>query len=150
MSIKIFYDEIKFRLKGSVKIRKFLERVILAENRRPGDLSIIFTGDAQLLEINKKFLGHDYYTDVISFVTNEDGKTVSGEVYISVDTVRENSVIYRVPEDEEIIRVMIHGLLHICGYSDEADDDRKLMAARQEMWMEEFRRVVWIDLRRKV
>jgi ssRNA-specific RNase YbeY (16S rRNA maturation enzyme) len=92
LSIKIYYDEVIYRLKGSGKIKKFLEKVILAEKKVPGDLNFIFTNDENLLEINIKFLGHDYYTDVISFV-NSDGDEVNGEVYISVDTVKRNASV---------------------------------------------------------
>jgi probable rRNA maturation factor len=141
LSIKIFYDDVEFRLKGSGKIRKFLEKVILAEDKVPGDLNFVFTGDEKLLEINIKFLGHDYYTDVISFVNSEGTNEVSGEIYISIDTVRKNSLIYGVKREEEILRVMVHGILHLCGYTDTYEEERNKMIKRQEMLVEEYRRV---------
>ena len=117
MTIKVFYDEIKFRLKGSGKIKRFLEKVILAEKMVPGDLNFVFTSDETLLDINIRFLGHDYYTDVIAFDYNSDNR-VNGEVYISVDTVERNAASFGVKRDEEVARVMIHGTLHLCGYKD--------------------------------
>lgn len=140
MSIKIFYDEVEFRLKGAGKIRKFLEKVILGEDKVPGDLNFIFTGDERLLEINIKFLGHDYYTDVISFVNSEGEIEISGEIYISIDTVGRNSEIYGVKRDEEVLRVMVHGILHLCGYTDTTDEERNKMFWRQEILLEEYGR----------
>jgi len=140
LSIKIFYDEVEFRLKGAGKIRKFLEKVILGEDKVPGDLNFIFTGDERLLEINIKFLGHDYYTDVISFVNSEGEIEISGEIYISIDTVGRNSEIYGVKRDEEVLRVMVHGILHLCGYTDTTDEERNKMFWRQEILLEEYGR----------
>ena len=141
MNIRIFYDATNYRLKGSGKIKKFLEKVILAEKKVPGDLNFVFTNDVNLLEINVKFLGHDYYTDVISFV-NSNGDEVNGEIYISVDTVKRNASHYKVPGYEEVIRVMIHGTLHLCGYRDGTEEEREYMIKRQEMQLNEFRRIL--------
>lgn len=139
MSIKIFYDDINYRLKGSGKIKKFLEKVILAENKVPGDLNFIFTNDEKMLEMNVGFLKHDYYTDVISFVYNK-GDQITGEVYISIDTVKRNALLYKVKLNEETLRVMIHGTLHLCGYSDGTKEERKRMEEKQEMTLEKFRK----------
>ena len=141
MSIKIYYDEINYRLKRSGKIKKFLEKVILAEKKVPGDLNFVFTNDENLHEINVKFLGHDYYTDVVSFV-NSDGDEVNGEIYISVDTVKRNASIYKVPGYEEVVRVMIHGTLHLCGYRDGTEEEKDYMIKKQEMQLNEFRRIL--------
>ncbi|MFZ0282283.1 MAG: rRNA maturation RNase YbeY [Bacteroidales bacterium] len=140
MSIRIHYDEINYRLKRSGKIKKFLEKVILAENKVPGDLNFVFTNDEKLLGININFLGHDYYTDVISFVDSSD-VLVGGEVYISIDTVNRNALTYGVSRYEEVLRVMIHGTLHLCGYKDGTEGERDMMTERQEMNLKEFRRV---------
>jgi probable rRNA maturation factor len=140
LSIRVFYDEIKFRVKGSEKIKKFLYRVIIEENKLPGDLKFIFTGDRNLIEINRKFLGHDYYTDVITFGENEDN-VVNGEIYISLDTVRENADKYKIGTGEEIIRVMLHGILHLCGYNDETEGEKEIMIKRQEELVSKFRGV---------
>lgn len=139
MSIKIFYDDINYRLKGSGKIKKFLEKVILAENKVPGDLNFIFTNDEKMLEMNVGFLKHDYYTDVISFVYNK-GDQITGEVYISIDTVKRNALLYKVKLNEETLRVLIHGTLHLCGYSDGTKEERKRMEEKQEMTLEKFRK----------
>ena len=131
MSIRVFYDEIKFRVRGSEKIKKFLYRVIIEEKKLPGNLKFIFTGDRGLLEINRKFFGHDYYTDVITFGENEDN-IINGEIYISIDTVRENADKYKTGTGEEFLRVMLHGVLHLCGYKDETEKEKEIMIKRQE------------------
>ena len=141
MSIKIFYDEVNFRLKGSGKFKKFLEKVILEENRIPGDLNFIFTNDVFMVEINTKFLNHDYNTDVIAFDYSA-GNKLSGEVYISIDSVKSNAVIYNVRADEEVLRVMIHGTLHLCGYRDDNEKQWEEMREIQERRLDELRRII--------
>ncbi len=137
MSIKIFYDDVKFRLRGSGEIRIFLQKVIRDENKIPGDLNFVFTGDAKLLEINREFLKHEYLTDVIAF-ENNDGDKINGEVYISIETVKRNSGLYSVRMKDEVIRVMIHGILHLCGYDDKSERLRKKMIQKQEFLVKSF------------
>jgi probable rRNA maturation factor len=137
LSIKVFYDHVNFRLKGSEKIREFLNEVIITEEKVLGDLNFVFTSDERLLEINKEFLRHNYFTDVISF-ENNNGRIVNGEIYISIERVRENAVKYKTKVRLEIIRVMIHGLLHLCGYRDETEEERKIMTGRQEGLVKNF------------
>ncbi len=137
MSIKIFYDEIKFRLRRSRDIRIFLQKVIRDEKKIPGDLNFIFTSDKKLLKINREFLKHEYFTDVIAF-ENNNGEEINGEIYISIETVKRNSRLYLVKMKDEVIRVMIHGTLHLCGYSDKTDRLRKIMFQRQEFLTERF------------
>ncbi len=137
MSIKIFYDEIKFRLRRSRDIRIFLQKVIRDEKKIPGDLNFIFTSDKKLLKINREFLKHEYFTDVIAF-ENNNGEEINGEIYISIETVKRNSRLYLVKMKDEVIRVMIHGTLHLCGYSDKTDRLRKIMFQRQEFFTERF------------
>ncbi len=142
MKVRIFYDNVKFRLKGSVRKRKFIEKVIREDNKMPADLSFIFTSDERIREINKEFLGHDYFTDVISF-NSEMKNVVNGEVYISIDSVRKNSKVYTVPLEEEVIRVMIHGTLHLLGYTDEEEKQKVRMFELQEKMIKEFEREVY-------
>jgi len=141
LNIRIYYDEVKFRLRDSGKVKKFLEEVIVAEKKRPGDLSFIFTNDNKLLGINKRFLEHDYYTDVISFSYNE-GRVIKGEVYISIDTVRRNASFYGSAQIDEVLRVMIHGTLHLCGYGDTDEEELNKMEEIQEMYLRELRRIL--------
>ncbi|HBZ20755.1 MAG TPA: rRNA maturation RNase YbeY [Bacteroidales bacterium] len=137
MSIKIYYDNIKYRIHKTAEIKKFLEKVITDENKKPGDLVFILTGDKSLLKINRQFLNHDYFTDVISFDYSEE-VTVNGEIYISIDTIRRNAGRYKTEIEKELLRVMIHGVLHLCGYRDDSSKERRKMFRRQEMRLKEF------------
>jgi rRNA maturation RNase YbeY len=137
LSIKIFYDKINFRLHGTGEIKRFLEKVIIEENKVPGDLNFIFTDDKSIIEINREFIGHNYFTDVISFDYSENN-LLQGEVYISVDTINENSRRFDVPRYEEVVRVMIHGVLHLCGYQDDTEENRKVMHGIQELRIKQF------------
>ena len=137
MSVKVYYDQIKFRIRRSGEIKKFLEKVIRDEKKIPGDLCFIFTGDKMILEINREFLNHNYYTDVISFNYSRQ-KIINGEIYISSDTVKENARINNVKIFEEILRVMIHGVLHLCGYNDVSRKEREFMFEKQEEKVKEF------------
>ena len=134
MSIRIFYDDVKYRLKGKNKIAKIIEKVIGSAGRIPGDLSFIFTTDESLLKINIEFLGHDYYTDVITFDYSENNFT-HGEVYISIETVKENAKRYKVTFNEELERVMIHGCLHLIGYDDKTEEQKKEMRNMEDRWL---------------
>lgn len=107
------------------------------DGRRVGDLNYIFCNDDRILEVNKEFLGHDYYTDIITFDYSEPG-VVSGDMYISLDTVQSNSHKFRTSYDRELMRVIIHGVLHLCGINDKGRGERAVMEAAEEraldMW----------------
>jgi len=137
LKIRLYYDNIKFRVKGAKRIKEFLEKVIRDKNKIPGDLIFIFTNDIRIREINKEFLNHDYFTDVISF-DYCCGRTLNGEIYISIDTLRDNSKIYKVKTSEEVLRIMLHGTLHLLGYVDSNESDRSIMMAEQEKRVIEF------------
>lgn len=137
MSIKIFYDEVDFRLQGWRKAVRLFKKVIGNENRIPGDLNFIITSDNELRKINIEFLKHNYFTDVIAFDNKRDN-IISGEIYISIDTVTTNSHNYNVSLNEEVLRVMIHGLLHICGYVDYTEKKRNVMRKMEDSWLFDF------------
>jgi probable rRNA maturation factor len=138
LSIKFFYDKINFRVKESGEIKKFLGKVITDEKKMPGDLNFIFTTDNVLLGINKEFLKHNYFTDVIAFdYSNKD--SLNGEVYISINTLKRNAKLYRAKFGDELLRVLIHGTLHLCGYNDNDEKSREKMFRKQEKLIKEFK-----------
>jgi len=109
-------------------------KLLEQESKVLGDISIIFVTDSYLLEMNQKYLDHDYYTDIITFdycVTN----IVSGDLFISVDRVQENAGIVNVGFLTELHRVMIHGILHLCGYKDKTDEEKRVMRALENKYL---------------
>lgn len=138
MNTRIFYEETDFRVKGWKKIKEVVQKVIAKEGFISGDLNFILTTDNKILELNKRFLERDYFTDVITFEYNE-GEIVSGDIFISVDTVKMNSENYKVSYKEEIVRVMIHGILHLCGYKDKSKIEIVKMKKMEEYWLKRWK-----------
>ena len=107
------------------------------DGRKVGNLNYIFCNDDRILEVNKEFLGHDYYTDIITFDYSEPGR-VSGDMFISLETVETNSFKFHTSYDKEMMRVIIHGVLHLCGINDKGPGERAVMEAAEEkaldMW----------------
>jgi len=137
LSIRIFYDNISFRIKGWRILKKVIEKVIRKENMISGDLNFIITDDITVRKINIQFLEHDYNTDVITFNYNEDD-IINGEVYISLDSVKLNSSNYNVSLDEELNRVIIHGVLHLVGYDDKSKENKVVMREQEDLWLNEI------------
>ncbi|MEZ4999851.1 MAG: rRNA maturation RNase YbeY [Bacteroidales bacterium] len=135
MALRVDYQNEKFRLRGKRKILAWLEGVLNSEGSEAGDIAFIFTDDNYLREINRKFLEHDYFTDVITFDYSTARGIIEGEIYISSDTVRENSKIYNTGMEMEILRVMVHGLLHLTGYDDKSEGERKLMREKEDYYL---------------
>jgi len=134
LSLRIYYDEINYRLKGWRNVVKVFNEVIRENNFVPGDLSFILTTDEKIKEINKEFLKHDYFTDVITFGNGED-KVLNGEIYISLDTVKINAMNYNVSLRTELLRVMAHGLIHLMGYDDATREQREEMRHIEDIWL---------------
>jgi rRNA maturation RNase YbeY len=134
LSIRIFYEETEFRLKGWRKTVRIIKEVIGSEQLISGDLNFIITNDTILREINNRFLGHDYYTDVITF-NNSNGTLINGEVYISIDTVRINANNYEVSLNNEVNRVILHGVLHLIGLDDKTEQEKVVMRNSEDNWL---------------
>lgn len=135
MKIRVFHDKINFRLKNSRRILRLIKEIMLKENVMSADLCFIFTSDRKIRELNREFLKHDYFTDVIAF-GEKLSNSIKGEIYISIDTVRKNSRRYNVTEKEEVLRVMIHAVLHLCGYKDKTAGEKSRMRELEDYWIE--------------
>jgi len=134
LRIRIFYDETNFRINGWRKVVKLIKEVIAKEGKISGDLSFIITNDEYLREINVRFLEHDYNTDVITFNYNS-GNVINGEVYISLERVKENALNYKVSLKEEIKRIILHGVLHLVGYDDKTKEEKAIMNEMENRWL---------------
>ena len=132
-----FNYELDFKLENETIYSDWISNVISSEMRSEGEINYIFCDDDYLVEINQHYLDHDTLTDIISF-DYSIGKELHGDVYISIERVRENAVDFKVPFEEELKRVLIHGVLHYCGYKDKSEEDEKLMRQKEEEKMKMF------------
>lgn len=132
--ISYFKEDTAFTFKGKRFTSKWLNSVARAEGKLVGDISVIFCSDNYLLDINKQYLQHDYYTDIITFDYCE-GDTLSGDLFISVDSVKENASFYGASFEEELNRVIVHGVLHLIGYDDHSDADIAVMRSKENQYL---------------
>ena len=131
--ISFFSENIKFNLKDKRIIQKWIKLVIESENKRTGDINYIFCDDTFLVDLNLKYLNHDTLTDIITFNYNEkNSNSINGDIYISIDRVKENSDKFKVPFITELHRVIIHGVLHLLGYKDKTKADKNTMREKED------------------
>lgn len=133
--IRYFCEDIRFTYKNKLANNRWLKMVAGSEIRKIGDINIIFCSDNYILDVNMKYLQHDYFTDIITFDYCE-GKVLSGDLFISVDSVRENSIEFGTDFEEELHRVIVHGVLHLIGYDDHTDEDRKVMRQKENYYLQ--------------
>ena len=126
-----FHYETNFQLQDESKFADWLGRVVTSEEGQISKLDFIFCTDEYLLAKNQQYLGHDTYTDIITFDYSE-AKNVAGDVFISIDRLKENSDKYNVRFENELLRVMAHGLLHLFGYKDKSKQDKSIMRQKEE------------------
>jgi len=125
--INFFNEDIDFKLKGKNNFKHWLKDVAEREGFRIKNLNYIFCSDQYLHKVNVEYLNHDTYTDVITFDNSEDKKTIEGDIFVSIERIVDNSNILNTLLEEEIKRVIVHGLLHLCGYSDYSIQDKEEM-----------------------
>lgn len=132
--VRYYCEDIKFIFKNKLANNRWLKMVAGSEIKTLGDISIIFCSDNYILDVNLRYLHHDYFTDVITFDYCE-GNRLSGDLFISVDSVRENAVEFGTEFDDELHRVIVHGLLHLIGYDDHTPEDQKLMSEKEDYYL---------------
>jgi len=137
LAIYFHAEEIDFQLKGKKEVSDWICRVIENESKEHGDINIIFTSDTFLLEINNQYLNRNYFTDIITFDYG-DGKTISGDLYISIDRIRENAESLMISVRKELLRIIIHGILHLMGYDDNGEIEKKIMTEKEDWYLEIF------------
>jgi probable rRNA maturation factor len=134
MSILFNYHNVKFDIKNKRILRKWINAAIKNENKECGSINYIFTNDSFLLELNIKYLSHNYFTDIITFNYSED-HFLSGDIYISLETVKSNSIKYGCSFEEELRRVIIHGVLHLIGYDDLSQNEKRIMREKENYYL---------------
>ena len=138
MSISFNKADKNATLANRAALKAFIEKAIKKEGLHIETLQYIFCSDKYILGINKSYLQHDYYTDIISFDLSETKGKLIGEVYISIDRVKDNAITHKTSLKEELLRVIFHGALHFCGYKDKKPADIKKMRAQEDKWLKSY------------
>lgn len=134
--LRFFNEDTEFKLPQKLAVKKWLTAQAKAEGHDMGDLNYIFATDDYVLGVNKEYLQHDFYTDIITFDNREFADDpIEGDIYVSVDRVADNAAHLGVSPDQEMRRVLAHGLLHLCGYGDKTDEEITVMRAKEEAWL---------------
>ncbi|MCQ2180010.1 MAG: rRNA maturation RNase YbeY [Bacteroidales bacterium] len=132
--VRFFTEDVKFDFKQRMLTRNWLKLVAGSEIRKIGDINIIFCSDNYILDVNMKYLQHDYFTDIITFDYCE-GDRLSGDLFISIDTVKDNAQFYGTEFSDELNRVIVHGVLHLVGYDDHTEPDQVLMREKENYYL---------------
>lgn len=130
--IHFFYENTSEIIEENIK--PWIEKIIITEEKRLGEINYIFCDDEYLLKINQDFLDHDYYTDIITF-DQVRGKTISGEIFVSLQRIKDNASLISKNYEEEKKRVIAHGILHLCGYKDKTEEEQKKMRAKEDFYL---------------
>ncbi|WP_257667397.1 rRNA maturation RNase YbeY [Parapedobacter tibetensis] len=134
-NIYFFSEDTDFQPKQKINIRQWIKETTRAEGFKTGEISIILCSDPYLLTINKQYLNHDTLTDIVTFDHHEKQGTIAGDIFISVDRVRENAEKFGVAVRDELHRVIIHGILHLCGYGDKSKKEKEIMREKEDFYL---------------
>jgi rRNA maturation RNase YbeY len=134
-AIHFFEEDIAYKLKHKTNLKYWIWNVILAEGYKLKELNYIFCSDNYLLNLNKQYLDHDTYTDIVTFDNSEADGVILGDIFISIDRIRENAITYQIEEADELHRVMVHGVLHLLGYGDKETGDKELMTSKEDKYL---------------
>ncbi|MCJ8210416.1 rRNA maturation RNase YbeY [Mucilaginibacter sp. RS28] len=133
--INFFLEDISYKLTGKLALKKWIKETIIAEGYKLDELNYILCSDEYLLQINQQYLNHDTYTDIITFDNSEKDKVITGDIFISIERIKENAVKFAVPEIRELQRVVIHGALHLLGYKDKKPAEKALMTEKEDFYL---------------
>jgi probable rRNA maturation factor len=136
--VQFYFLSRKPTLKERTRLKLFIEKIFIAEKTKLCNLSYIFCSDEHLLSINRDFLKHDFYTDVITFDLSASKNEIEGEVYVSVDRIKDNAKQLKVSFKEELHRVVFHGALHLCGYTDKKKSDQQKMRSAENGYLKQY------------
>lgn len=131
--IQFFFEDID-KIEIEANLRNRLEDIILSEGKKPGEINYIFCDDEYLLQVNREYLKHDYYTDVITF-DYVKGKTISGDIFVSLPRIFDNAETLSKDFESEFFRVLAHGVLHLCGYKDKTDEEIAEMRSKEDYYL---------------
>jgi probable rRNA maturation factor len=134
-AIQFFEEDITYKLKNKTAVRKWITETIVAEGFKLAELTYVFCSDQYLLQINQQYLNHDTYTDIITFDNSEEHSTIAGDIFISIERIKENAAKFTVTEAQELHRVIIHGALHLLGYKDKSVADKKKMTLKEDYYL---------------
>lgn len=134
-SINFFEEGISFKLKNKNKVKEWIKATITAEGYALQELNYIFCSDEYLLQINRQYLDHDTYTDIVTFDNSEKDRSITGDIFISIDRIRENAQKFGTGEINELHRVIIHGALHLLGYKDKTTGSKKTMTQKEDQYL---------------
>jgi len=138
LSIHFFAEGIVLNLKEKKKLKSWITSVIVSEGKSLGEINVVFGSDDYILGLNKKYLNHGYFTDIVTFNYNSL-ETISGDIFISIDTVRKNADFYNIHILDEIHRVIIHGILHLLGFDDKNKHQKSIMRFQENKWLDDLR-----------
>lgn len=136
--IRFFNEDVPYKLPKKQATRQWLKQQAEAEGYRIGELNYIFCSDEHVLQVNRDYLQHDYYTDIITFDQSEEEGKIEGDIFISVERVADNAAQLGVLAEQEMRRVLAHGLLHLCGYGDKTDEEAAQMRAGEDEWLSAY------------
>jgi probable rRNA maturation factor len=131
---EIFYEDIKPLKLQKIHLKNQVKNLIYSEIKKMGDITLIFCSDKYLLDINVNCLNHNYYTDIITF-NYVEGETISGDLFISIDRIKENSKEFNTTFIKELYRVIFHGILHLIGFNDKTEEEQKIMRGKEDLYL---------------
>ncbi|HEY4326230.1 MAG TPA: rRNA maturation RNase YbeY [Mucilaginibacter sp.] len=134
-AIRFFEEDTTYKIKNKTALRLWITETVQTEGFKLKELTYIFCSDGYLLQLNQQYLNHDTYTDIITFDNSDSDQVIVGDIFISIDRIRENAVKFNTSEIDELHRVIIHGTLHLLGYKDKSPADKKKMTLKEDFYL---------------